>query len=377
MPRTLKKLHLHIDKENLIYLILWLTLFLAPVGSLYIRAQQQPDVMFRWHDIFVVWRVDVAFLGAFLLHNYLLSQVLLKMQRRLFYFVGVVVIVGVFLSLEYTPLFPEKPKPKEGMEMRDGRMPPPDGPRPEWMHGKHHEPPIKPFGNRETMDLLVLVLMLGMNVGVKLYFRAEKREEEMKELQKENLNTQLQYLKYQVNPHFFMNTLNNIHALVDINPEQAKEAIVQLSKMMRYILYEGEHPMVSLSREEQFIRSYLRLMRLRFTDKVDILFDCPDDLPEAQIPPLLLITFIENAFKHGVSYRERCCIHIAINCTDDRLHFACDNSKYKAATEQHGGVGLQNARRRLELIYGDDYTLDINDKEDKYEVKLEIPLKHD
>lgn len=367
------KLRLRIDKENLIYLILWLTLFLAPVASLYIRSQQT-EAAFSWHDISVVWRVYLLFFIAFLAHNLLVSKILIKRHQQALYLVSVAVLAALFFAVQFTPLFPQKPNFKERIEIPGvDIMPPPDRGAHHPFHGKREMPP-KPFGNRETNNLVFMLLMLGLNLGVKLYFRAEKREEELQELQKENLNTQLQYLKYQVNPHFFMNTLNNIHALVDINPEQAKEAIVQLSKMMRYILYEGERPMVSLSREEQFIESYIRLMRLRFTDKVSIRFDVPDDLPEAQIPPLLLITFIENAFKHGVSYQQPSCIKIGISTHDDRLHFSCQNSKHEMATEHHGGVGLTNARRRLDLIYGSKYSLDIKDKDETYEVELDIPL---
>ena len=121
----------------------------------------------------------------------------------------------------------------------------------------------------------------------------------MRLLEKENLNQQLEYLKYQINPHFFMNTLNNIHALVDIDPEKAKTTIVELSKMMRYLLYEGNNSLIPLHREVEFLRNYITLMKLRYTDKVKIDTDIPVSLPDRRLPPLLLITFVENAFKHG------------------------------------------------------------------------------
>jgi LytS/YehU family sensor histidine kinase len=216
--------------------------------------------------------------------------------------------------------------------------------------------------------------MIGMNLGIKLYFKNDSDDKRMQVLERQNLKQQLEYLKYQINPHFFMNTLNNIHALVDIDPEKAKATIVELSKMMRYLLYEGNNSLIPLQREIQFLHNYITLMRLRYTDKVTIKTDVPEQIPEKQIPPLLLITFIENAFKHGVSYQQDSYINIGILFSDDRLHFECTNSKHPQKQSEQGGVGLTNVKRRLALIYGSDYTLDINDGDDVYEVKLDIPL---
>ena len=115
----------------------------------------------------------------------------------------------------------------------------------------------------------------------------------------------MDYLKFQINPHFFMNTLNNIHALIDIDTEYAKNAVIELSKMMRYVLYESGREIISLNRDIQFVQNYIGLMRIRYTDAVDIRVEYPHDLsPQVSIPPLLLIVFVENAFKHGISPKE-------------------------------------------------------------------------
>jgi LytS/YehU family sensor histidine kinase len=236
-----------------------------------------------------------------------------------------------------------------------------------------HMPPLF-FGQVDIIAAIVAFLMIGMNLGIKLYFKNDSDDKRMQVLERQNLKQQLEYLKYQINPHFFMNTLNNIHALVDIDPEKAKATIVELSKMMRYLLYEGNNSLIPLQREIQFLHNYITLMRLRYTDKVTIKTDVPEQIPEKQIPPLLLITFIENAFKHGVSYQQDSYINIGILFSDDRLHFECTNSKHPQKQSEQGGVGLTNVKRRLALIYGSDYTLDINDGDDVYEVKLDIPL---
>ena len=173
-----------------------------------------------------------------------------------------------------------------------------------------------------------------------------------------------------------MNTLNNIHALVDIEPEEAKHSIVELSKMMRYVLYEGAKSGVPLQKDIEFLRNYVTLMKLRYTDKVSIRFDVPDDITNKMVPPMLLITFVENAFKHGVSYRNPSFIDIHITTSGDTLKFVCRNSKTDKEPDLEGGVGLKNTRQRLDLIYGNDYRLDIDDGEDTYEVTLELKL-HD
>jgi LytS/YehU family sensor histidine kinase len=229
-------------------------------------------------------------------------------------------------------------------------------------------------GQHDIVALIILVLMLGMNIGIKLYFKSRHDTKQLLALEKENLEQQLEYLRYQINPHFFMNTLNNIHALVDIDPEKAKETILELSKMMRFVLYEGDKKKVPMGREFEFIRHYITLMQLRYTDKVDVQVDLPAEVPDCQLPPLMLVTFIENAFKHGISYQHDSFIHIKADIKDATLHFECKNSKADNPNKEKGGVGLTNVKQRLNLIYGNNFTLNIQDNPETYKVELVIPL---
>ena len=171
-----------------------------------------------------------------------------------------------------------------------------------------------------------------------------------------------------------MNTLNNIHALVDIDPEKAKDTILELSKMMRFVLYEGNKQGVSLSREVDFIRHYVTLMQLRYTDKVRIDINLPAEVPDRQIPPLVLVTFIENAFKHGISYQHDSFIEMTVAVEGESLNFTCRNSKAEVSNEMKGGVGLSNVRKRLNLIYDKNYSLRIRNDAEVYTVELNIPL---
>ena len=235
------------------------------------------------------------------------------------------------------------------------------------------------------MAIVLLILILGANLGIKYYFKTRDDRKRLAELERQNLEQQLEYLRYQINPHFFMNTLNNIHALVDIDPEKAKDTILELSKMMRFVLYEGNKQGVPLSREMDFIRHYVTLMQLRYTDKVRITLDLPSEVPDRQIPPLILITFIENAFKHGVSYQHDSFIEAKVVVEGDKLRFSCRNSKSEKSNEERlqvggsssgtkGGVGLDNVRKRLNLLYDNRYSLNIKDEANTYCVQLNIPL---
>jgi len=267
--------------------------------------------------------------------------------------------------------FGEPPLPFEDNAEFDDGMKPDRKP----LRGPQFEdhPPLF-FGQHDLVAIVILILMLGMNLGVKLYFRQRSDRQRLTELEKQNLEQQLEYLKYQINPHFLMNTLNNIHALVDIDAERAKESIVELSKIMRFVLYEGSQPTVPLSRELAFTQDYIRLMRMRVTDRVKINVEMPEAPANSQLPPMVLITFVENAFKHGVSYRQPSFIDIKVTIDNDQLHFTCRNSKIPRTEDQHGGVGLQNVRQRLDLIYGKKYTLSIDDTPSEYNISLILPL---
>ncbi len=377
--------------ENLTYLALWGMLFAVPVLSLYIRSVSTPVIDFEWREVFMIWKQFGIFLVIFLIHNFLLAPLLVYKQRRALYFGIVAVMIGGFIVYQCTNrpterrAFNHEPPPMEQMErshreqMDPSHHQRPPRPRDFKDHGRHRPPMV--VGQHDVIALIILILMLGMNIGIKLYFKSRHDAKQLMALEKENLEQQLEYLRYQINPHFFMNTLNNIHALVDIDPEKAKDTILELSKMMRFVLYEGDKKGVPLSREFDFIRHYVTLMRLRYTDKVDVQVNLPAEVPDCQLPPLMLITFIENAFKHGISYQHDSFVHIKIEVRGERkevrgmwLHFTCRNSKADTPNQEKGGVGLANVKQRLYLLYGENYTLNIQDDPDTYNVELQIPL---
>ena len=365
--------------ENLTYLALWSLLFIAPVLSLYIRSTNDTQLAFSWLEVLMVWRKLLFFFAAFLVHNYLLAPLLVYRGRRWTYFALVAVMVAAFAVWQcstrpnerrFGPVPTEQgvpPRPFDDMENepREPREPKP--------HFHKHAPVM--LGQHDVVSVIVLILMLGMNLGVKLYFKQRRDQQQLAELEKQNLERQLEYLRYQINPHFFMNTLNNIHALVDIDPEKAKHTILELSKMMRFVLYEGNKKTVPLSAELGFLQNYITLMSLRYTDNVQITVSLPSAPAGSEVPPLLFVTFVENAFKHGISYQQQSFVEVGATIENGMLTFQCRNSKQPtASSQQPGGVGLRNIRERLELIYGNRYTLNINDNINTYHIELTIPL---
>ena len=219
------------------------------------------------------------------------------------------------------------------------------------------------------------LLIVFLSLGVKVLERQSRIEKMQEEMEKEKLNAELAFLKNQISPHFFFNTLNNIYSLIGINAEDSQNAVLKLSKLMRYLLYESEHGDTKLSNEIDFTNNYIDLMKLRMNEKVGLSVSFPERYEDRNIPPLLFIPFIENAFKHGISYREKSFIDIDMMVTGESLAFRCVNSLVKTKEEDpdgHSGIGLENAGKRLNLLFPGRHELKINKSENTFEVFLTI-----
>lgn len=404
--------HMNYRKEHIIYTSIWLMLYLSPLASLYMRMSSNPNIAFSWHEIINAWEFNTVWLVLMIIHNFLLLPILILKRRTWQYLIlaSALLISCTFASYLIRPAGPRCYDMDKRMEMSDCnyyicgesdschapglcqkmehdpkedmcRKPIHGGkPFPRPRYNPDELRPISPvpmLGPGEAVAFFGGLLLMGMNLGVKLYFKTQEDREQRERLEKQDLERQLEYLRYQVNPHFFMNTLNNIHALVDINPERAKTTIVELSKMMRYILYEGDKKYIPVQREVLFLKNYIELMRLRYSSRVSINLDIPEMMPDVMLPPLLLIIFVENAFKHGVSYAAPSYIDIKVTVTQEMLQFKCRNSRQEQKPDEKkkkGGVGLANARRRLDLLFHDKYSLEIKEDDKEYDVQLEIPL---
>lgn len=337
--------------ENLLYLMVWMVIILVPV----LNSKMLEEVHVSLENILIAWLKIAPYLLIFIIHNSLIApRLLLRKHRYVWYLVVNLLTITAVFSLvaiyeKYAPYDTE----------------------PYILNGKASFTDLAIYWN-----ILLGFFMTGLNMGIKLLYRSLRDEQQMEELKRQNLQAEMDYLRYQINPHFFMNTLNNIHALIDIDTEYAKSAVIELSKMMRYVLYESGSETISLKKDIQFIDNYIELMRIRYDSSIDICLDYPATIPnKVAIPPLLLIVFVENAFKHGVSYNHASFIHIRIGYRDDAVTAVISNSRHEKSRPGTTGIGLENVKKRLALIYQDNYTLSIDDSDPAvYTVKLIIPI---
>lgn len=236
--------------------------------------------------------------------------------------------------------------------------------------------PLQPYGLhlQELMDHVthnILRFMVVFFISLLLKIR-----QQLKEVKKEKLNAELSYLKAQINPHFLFNTLNTIYSLSVEKSDQAPAAVVELSSMMRHVLDEANKDFVSLDKELNYIGNYIKLQQARFGKTADIVYSVSGSTAGKQIAPLLLIAFIENAFKHGINPEEDSEIDIRINITGNQLHLVVHNKKVfvQKVNEKKTGIGIVNTKNRLSMLYRGKHLLTINDHENDFSVNLVLEL---
>lgn len=351
-PELMKESRLH---ENVFYGIIWLLVFLFPlmqgmVGNLW-------DIGWSWMHVFRWWLYGIPYLLTFLLHNHWIVKKYILSYNLKKYLFWVVVILAFFVAYQYL----------YHITFRPGTKPPPgpDGPH---LH-------IVPLP--VVMDTVLMMFIIGTNLAAALMFKYQRHQDYLKTLESSKLYDELKYLKAQINPHFFMNMLNNIHAMIEVDTVKAQDMILKLSHLMRYVLYESESGKVPLSSEMKFVTCYVDVMSQRYpAEKVEIILDMPkDSVDMVLVPPLLFVSFVENAFKHGISYRRKSVVDISLRTDGEHVYFRCRNTNpiQRPAKSAEGGVGLENVRRRLSLIYGENHSLLIESERGEYIVNLIIP----
>ncbi|WP_324671275.1 sensor histidine kinase [Hymenobacter sp. GOD-10R] len=226
--------------------------------------------------------------------------------------------------------------------------------------------------------LLITLLVLGISTSTTVVQKWQHDAQLRQELEQQRTKTELSFLKAQINPHFFFNTLNNIYALTAINVELARQALHTLSRMMRYVLYETQASTTLLSQEIAFLQDYMALMQLRLTDKVTVTFSKPEPLHDVPVAPMLLLPFVENAFKHGVSATQPSQIHVSVQQCGTELALEVRNTLFpkKALSLDTGsGIGLTNTRRRLDLLYPERYHLTTTEATSDNEFQVMLTLQ--
>ncbi len=322
----------------------WVLIYAStPLYMYYASVATQEQ--FNWSAVLREWNYTSGFLGIFLISHFLLIPKLINKKRVSLYVLSVLAcIVGFILYLHIIAPHTHKHRTirNETCDVENrhvpghanmgdrtldmSRMPMAEPPHHRW----HLEDNIvhSPFllAPPDLARVITMILMVLADLGAVAWFNGQRLRQRLLSLEQQTLKQELAQLRFQINPHFFMNTLNNIHALIDIDQERAKRSIVELSGMMRYALYEGNNSLTPLQHEIEFLRMYISLMKLRYSNKVDVHVDIPEKVPaEVMMPPMIFATFIENAFKHGVSYQKSSFIYItlALEDNDQTIRFCC------------------------------------------------------
>lgn len=344
--------------QNMIFLILWAFIFTFPV--ILSIGGSRPAVVRVAHESVKIF----PFFILFLVNNFVFFKLFERKKYAEYTFALVLLILGISLLSTFKLFALEMmhlPPPPMGM---------PQGPGP---GGMNNNTVLTDF----FYSLIFSVLVIGLNNSIRITFNWIADKKEYEELQKENLKTELAYLQHQINPHFFMNTLNNIHSLIEFDKEKAKDSVIKLSKLMRVLLYENEKEKHTLEKEIAFAGDYIDLMRIRTKEDTDIKFEYPNSETGIKIEPFLFINFIENAFKHGIRAAGNSFIHIKFSLDDNMLCFEIKNSKKDPVPEKkaEGSVGMGNSIKRLDILYKDSYTFDKTETDNEFSVKIKIPVK--
>lgn len=354
--------------EMMVYAAIWLLVFLLPLCNEGIRVSNDYD--FSWCNVIRWWIGLAPILIVFAINNFLLVPILLQKKKMKLYFVLVAVMMVLFVSFQHYTHDIRKEIFYNKVELRIGNpSPAPVTPLPKQKYRFLGMPmPV-------SLNVALYLMVIGINTAIIYFFKYSREREMRKLLENMYLQDELKFLKAQINPHFFMNMMNNIHSMIEIDPEKAQNITIGLSKLMRYILYEGDS-YAPLSDEVTFIKDYIDLMRSRYPEsKVDITMVLPQNPSrEIRVPSLVFIAFVENAFKHGISFRTKSYVHVVIEEKEHEVRFSCRNSCFSRDGGSNGkGVGLDNVRRRLNLIYDNRYSLEIKEENNSFNINLIIP----
>lgn len=317
-------------------------------------------VQFWWKQIFLVSMLIFIFYSNSAI---IVPKILLKGKNYLYLLiivVGALLFYGLIVYFEQFSLYSEK------------------------MHQVFN--PDRPFNHKkrwlpgDVFQLLLYLISIGLSTSVSLVQKWQKDESIRRELDRQRINTELSYLKAQINPHFFFNTLNNIYALTNLDVSKAQEALLKLSRMMRYVLYENQKNETLLSKEVRFIEDYIELMKMRLSSKVKLDIQIDEPKEDLVIAPMLFLPFLENCFKHGISSQKDSEIKIKMEIMGETVFFETRNHIFPINPDspeaKENGIGLVNTQRRLSLLYPEKHRLKFGKDEanDQYWVNLTINL---
>jgi len=329
--------------EISLHLLIWLVLFFLPTAF---TIGSETD----WTGIFRHFWLQLIFLAVIFYVNYFVLVKRFFDKRKLWFFIFNFLLLIILVVLK-SQIF-------EWLEPQRLKMP-------------RSRPPDR---IRYFFDFLIYLIPVAFSIAINASKRMQKAEEMKIEADNIKLQSELKHLKYQLQPHFFFNSLNNIYALIDFDSEKAKQSVHSLSKLMRHLLYKTDVDKISLSEEIDFLNKYIDLMSVRLNDKTKVYTNFPTKIPNLEVAPLLFISIVENAFKHGVSATQHSDISFKMEIFDDEIQFTVSNSNFpKTDTDKSGsGIGVENLQKRLNLLYPEKHEFHscLNDGMYIAEVKL-------
>ena len=342
-----------------IHLIFWigygLILYYLPISRI-----EQEQALVRT-IILLLPHIGTAYLGM----EVLVPQFLIKRNYFLFFISCMLLLVAMYYFhyyLRHLDLF-QPPNIEVMRRHTEG--------------GRWHRRRWNPMRGFPIIHSVFCAITLSVSMAYKMSLMAIRREKETQELRSENLQSQLKFLKSQINPHFLFNALNNIYALSITKSDRAPAAILKLSDILRYIIYEGKEDRVPLKQEIDYIENYIELVKLKDESIQDIKFDYNKANLSLTIEPMLFIPFIENSIKHsGIESSPDGFIQVVLETTDESINFDVINSMPKTPIKKDkiGGIGIKNIKKRLELLYPNKYSLSIENEKNEFVVKLNIKL---
>tara|TARA_R110002050_G_scaffold56512_4_gene127233 strand:+ start:54228 stop:55274 length:1047 start_codon:yes stop_codon:yes gene_type:complete len=339
--------------QSLLWFVIWLVLWYFEGGD--------PGFLKENAAVFVA---QILLLAG--LMYYAAPVLLLNKKYLLFFSISLSAILISCFILSNLSIGPESfPRPLEqGQPMLDNL---PD-----------NAPRMRKPVSRVFIHFLILTIVVILGTFLETLIFAQKKEEETIKNLNEKLETELKLLKSQINPHFLFNTLNNIYALSAIDTKKTQESISYLSNMLRYVLYECEQPTVPLNKEIEYIENYIKLFTVKSSKTYPITTSFELENKHSLIAPMLLISFVENAFKHSnIEKINNAFIRIIVRSTNNEIYFEIENSKTDTVLYKDviGGIGLENVKKRLNILYSNKHQLVIDENLNSFKVQLKLQLK--
>lgn len=351
----------------------WLILLSLPL--LFIAGQSGKDKALETAGAGWYWLLFGSYIVVFYLHTYLLfPELYLKKKIVLYVSIVLLLLVSIYMLRPFDRLFTQLSQPARGMRMEERRRPP--------MEDRSFRPPPDPGSQppgpgREPrrphfdfVSIFLFLLTMSLSIALQTTWRWRTTEKRALQAEAEKAQAELAFLKAQINPHFLFNTLNNIYSLAITQSEHTAASIMKLSNILRYVTDEVRQDFVPLQQEIDCIQDYIDLQQLRLGKKTIVSFNKTGNHAPLSIAPLLLMTFVENAFKHGISNHQASSIDIELEASHNKIAFRCSNALFPRKQTDRTGIGIANTRQRLEHLYEGKHQLNISTDNNLYTIVL-------